>query len=139
MGGIQMTGTTFSRRRLMQGAAALGTAALMPRRLLAQQAARTAGAPGAALPARGELLIRGATVLTMDPAVPDLAVGDVHVRDGAIVAVAQTIEAAAAQVIDGAGMICIPGFIDTHFHMWTSLFRPFVRADVAALGYFPVT
>jgi cytosine/adenosine deaminase-related metal-dependent hydrolase len=75
----------------------------------------------------------------MDPAVPDLAGGDVHVRDGAIVAVAQRIEAPTAEIIDGAGMICIPGFIDTHFHMWNALFRPFVRADVAAFGYFPVT
>jgi cytosine/adenosine deaminase-related metal-dependent hydrolase len=91
------------------------------------------------LPARGELVIRGATVLTMDPAVPDLVGGDVHVRDGSIVAVARNIEAPAAQAVDGAGMICIPGFIDTHFHMWNALFRPFVRADVPALGYFPVT
>src|SRR5437588_5286618 len=132
MGGIQMTGTTFSRRLLMQGAAALGTAALLPRRLLAQQAAHTAGAPGAPLPARGELLIRGATVLTMDPAMPDLAAGDVHVRDGAIVAVAQRIDAPSAQVIDGGGMIVIPGFVDTHFHLWNALFRGFVRADLPA-------
>ena len=133
-----MMDKTFSRRRLMRGAAALGTA-LLPRGLLAQQAARTAGAPGAPLPVRGELLIRGATVLTMDPAVPDLAAGDVHVRDGAIVAVAQKIEAPSARVVDGAGMICIPGFVDTHFHLWNSMFRLFVRADVPALGYFPVT
>jgi cytosine/adenosine deaminase-related metal-dependent hydrolase len=63
----------------------------------------------------------------------------VHIRDGAIVAVAQRIEAPSAQVIDGAGMICIPGFVDTHFHLWASLFRLFVRADTPALGYFPVT
>src|SRR5580704_5445956 len=100
MGGMQMMDKTLSRRRLMQGSAALGTAALLPRGLMAQQAARTAGAPGAPLPTRGELLIRGATVLTMDPAVPDLAAGDVHVRDGAIVAVAQKIEAPSAQVVD---------------------------------------
>ncbi len=125
----------LTRRRLMQGAAALGTAALIPQRLLAQQAART----GASLPARAELLIRGATVLTMDAAVPDLAAGDVHVRDGAIVAVAQRIDAPSAQVIDAAGMIAIPGFVDTHFHLWNALFRGFVRADVPALGYFPVT
>jgi cytosine/adenosine deaminase-related metal-dependent hydrolase len=131
-----MTHDNLTRRTLMQGAAALGTAALASRPLQAQQPART-GAP--ALPARGELIIRGATVLTMDPAVPDLAAGDVHVRDGTIVAVAPTIDAPAAQVIDGAGMIAIPGFIDTHFHLWTSAFRPFVRADVPALGYFPVT
>ena len=135
---MQMMDNTFSRRRLMQGTAAMGTA-LLPRGLLAQQAARTAGAPGAPLPARGELLIRGATVLTMDPAVPDLAAGDVHVRDGAIVAVAQKIEAPSAQVVDGTGMICIPGFVDTHFHLWNSMFRLFVRDDVPTLGYFPVT
>jgi formylmethanofuran dehydrogenase subunit A len=87
-------------------------AALIPQELLAQQASRT----GASLPARGELLIRGATVLTLDPAVPDLAVGDVHVRDGTILAVAQKIETPSAQTIDGSGMICIPGFVDTHFH-----------------------
>src|SRR5262249_58653803 len=34
---------------------------------------------------------------------------------------------------------CFPGFVDTHFHMWNALFRVFVRADVPALGYFPVT
>lgn len=129
-----MTRTSLSRRRLLKGAAALATAALTPRALLAQPAARRA-----ALPPRGEIVIRGATLLTMDPAVPDLLAGDLHVRDGAIVAVARKIEAPGAQVVDGAGMICIPGFIDTHFHMWTSLFRPFVRADVPAQGYFPVT
>ena len=134
-----MTGKSFSRRGLMQGAAALGTAALIPQGLSAQQVGRTASAPGAPLPGRGELLIRGITVLTMDPAVPDLAAGDVHVREGAIVAVAPMIEAPAAQVIDGAGMICIPGFVDTHFHLWNALFRLFVRADVPTLGYFPVT
>jgi 5-methylthioadenosine/S-adenosylhomocysteine deaminase len=133
-----MTAMKLSRRRLMRAAAAVA-AALTPQRLFAQPAVRTAATPGAPLPARGELVIRGATVLTMDPAVPDLAGGDVHVRDGAIVAVAPKIDAAAAQVIDGAGMICIPGFVDTHFHMWNALLRPFVRADVPALGYFPVT
>src|SRR4029077_6297884 len=73
------------------------------------------------------------------PAVPDLATGDVHVRDGTIVAVAQRIEAPAAEVIDGNRMIAIPGFVDTHFHLWNALFRVFIRADVPALGYFPVT
>jgi 5-methylthioadenosine/S-adenosylhomocysteine deaminase len=133
-----MAHLTLSRRRLLQGASALTTAALVPGQLFAQPA-RNAAAPPAPLPPRGEFLIRGATVLTMDPAVPDLAAGDVHVRDGAILAVAQRVDAPAAQVIDGTGMICIPGFVDTHMHMWTSAFRLFIRADVPALGYFPVT
>lgn len=132
-----MTKPNLTRRTLMQGAAALGTAALTAQPLVAQQPARPGAAP--ALPARGELIIRGATVLTMDPAVPDLAAGDVHVRDGAIVAVAPKIDAPAAETIDGAGMIVIPGFVDTHIHLWTSAFRLFIRADLPALGYFPIT
>jgi 5-methylthioadenosine/S-adenosylhomocysteine deaminase len=123
---MHMTDIRLNRRRLMQGAAAVATGALMPRGVFAQ-------------PARSEFVIRGATVLTMDPAVPDLANGDVHVRDGAIVAVGQKVDAPTAQTIEGAGMICMPGFIDTHFHMWNALLRPFVRADVPAFGYFPVT
>src|SRR5690242_19715332 len=130
-----MTDTQLTRRTLIQGAAVLGTTALLPQSLLAQQSARSAPA----LPARGELLIHGATVLTMDPAVPDLAAGDVHVRDGSIVAVAPKIDAPSAEVIDGAGMIVIPGFVDTPIHLWTSAFRLFIRADQSALGYFPIT
>jgi cytosine/adenosine deaminase-related metal-dependent hydrolase len=122
----------------MQGAAAVGSAAFIPLRVSAQPA-RTGVRPATPLPERGELLIRGATVLTMDPAVPDLTPGDVHVREGTIVAVARTIEAPSAQIIDATGIICIPGFIDTHFHLWNALFRLFIRADVPALGYFPVT
>ena len=38
-------------------------------------------------PARGEYLIRGGAVLSMDPGVGIVERGDVHVRDGAIVAV----------------------------------------------------
>jgi cytosine/adenosine deaminase-related metal-dependent hydrolase len=129
-----MTSTIISRRDVLKASAAIAAAGLAPRALFAQT-----GALSSALPARGEFVIRGATVLTMDPAVPDLAEGDVQVRDGAIVAVARKIAAPGAPAIDGAGMICIPGFVDTHFHMWTSLFRPFVRADVPAQGYFPVT
>ena len=33
----------------------------------------------------------------------------------------------------------MPGIIDTHWHLWTTLFRPFVRADVDEVGYFPVS
>ena len=95
-----MTDNMVSRRALMQGVAAAGTAALMPGHLLAQQAGVTATAPGAPLPQRAELLIRGATVLTVDPKVGDFTRGDVHVRDGAIVAVAENVNAAGLTVLD---------------------------------------
>jgi cytosine/adenosine deaminase-related metal-dependent hydrolase len=43
------------------------------------------------------------------------------------------------QIIEAGNMICMPGFVDTHWHLWTSLLRPFIRADVDELGYFPVS
>src|SRR5262245_477061 len=60
-------------------------------------------------------------------------------RDGAIIAVGPGLAAAGAESIEGRGMICMPGFIDTHWHLWTSNLRPIVRVDDAERGYFPVT
>jgi cytosine/adenosine deaminase-related metal-dependent hydrolase len=128
-----MTHTLISRRTMLEGATALGALLAASGGLSAQPRLPTP------LPPRGAFVIRGATVLTMDDNLGDLAAGDVHVRDGAIVAVAPRVEAAGVPIIEGRGMICMPGFVDTHWHLWTSLMRPFVRADVAALGYFPVS
>jgi 5-methylthioadenosine/S-adenosylhomocysteine deaminase len=135
-----MTRSPMSRRAMLKGATALGTLVAASSDLLAQQAvSRSAAGPAAPRPARGEFVIRGATVLTMDPNIGDFESGDVHVRDGAIVAVGSRIELTNVQVIEGRGMICLPGLVDTHWHLWTSLLRPFVRADVNELGYFPVS
>jgi 5-methylthioadenosine/S-adenosylhomocysteine deaminase len=135
-----MTRSRMSRRTMLKGASALGALVAASGELLAQQAvSRSAAGPGAALPPRREFVIRGATVLTMDPNIGDFGTGDVRVRDGAIVAVGPRIDLANDQIVEGRGMICMPGFVDTHWHLWTSLFRPFVRADVNELGYFPVS
>ena len=135
-----MTRSPMSRRTMLKGATALGALVAAPRELLAQQTPnRSAAAPAAPLPPRREFVIRGATVLTMDPAIGDFATGDVHVRDGAIAAVGARVDVANVQVIESRGMICMPGFVDTHWHLWTSFLRPFVRADVAEVGYFPVS
>jgi 5-methylthioadenosine/S-adenosylhomocysteine deaminase len=135
-----MTHSPMSRRAMLKGATALGTLVAASSDLPAQQAvSRSAAGPAAARPERREFVIRSATVLTMDPNIGDFESGDVHVRDGAIVAVGPRIELANVQAIEGQGMICMPGFVDTHWHLWTSLLRPFVRADVNELGYFPVS
>ncbi len=78
-------------------------------------------------------------MLTMDPAIGDLATGDVHVRDGVIVSVAPSISAAQGSFVDGRGTICMPGFIDTHWHLWTSVCRAMIQLDDPKRSYFPVT
>jgi cytosine/adenosine deaminase-related metal-dependent hydrolase len=122
------------RRMLLAGTTALGAAALLSERAGAQ-----AARPATTLPARKEFVVRGAHVLTMDDALGDFAKGDVHVRDGAIVAVGANVNAPGAEAIDGQDMICMPGFVDTHWHHWTTFLRSEMRADEPKNTYFPVT
>ena len=58
-----------------------------------------------------------------------------HVRDGRIEAVGPDLTAAGAEVIDATDMIVMPGFVDTHYHMWSALGRNFVGDG--GFGYFP--
>jgi cytosine/adenosine deaminase-related metal-dependent hydrolase len=85
-------------------------------------------------PSRGEYLIRGGTVLSMDPVVGILADGDVHVRNGEIVAVGPGLSAPAAEVLAASDMIVMPGLIETHFHMWSAIGRNYVSEGYE---YFP--
>ena len=68
------------------------------------------------------LLLRGGCVITLDPALGDLARGDVLIEDDRIVAVEPDLQAD-AEVIDVAGDIVIPGFVDTHRHTWECAIR----------------
>src|SRR5438552_13997141 len=94
------------------------------------------GSGSARLPERGEVLIRNAYVMTMDSSVGDLPDADVRGRQGAIVAVGRNIQAGGAQVIEGRGMIVLPGFVETHWHMWNTLLRS-MSGDKREHGYFP--
>src|SRR5256884_5626025 len=69
-----------------------------------------------------KLLIRGGTVLSVDPSIGDLPRGDVLIEDDTIVAVQPEISAD-AETIDATGFIVIPGFIDTHRHTWEAAIR----------------
>ena len=84
-----------------------------------------AHAAPAAAPARGaRLLIRGGWVLTQDPAVGDFPAGDVLIEGDRISAVGASVEAGSdTAIVDATGMIVIPGFVDTHRHMWQGFLR----------------
>ncbi len=78
----------------------------------------------------GSLLIRGGTVLTMNDAGAVMA-GDVSVRDGRIAAVGAVPPSPHDTVIDAAGCLVLPGFVQTHIHLCQTLFRGY--ADDLAL------
>ena len=82
--------------------------------------------------ARGTYLIRNGAVITVDKA-GVLPRADILVRDGRIEAVGPDLAAAGAEIIDATDMIVMPGFVDTHYHMWSAVGRNFVGDG---FGYF---
>src|SRR5881394_594114 len=132
-GGSMSIGIRIRRRTFLGGVAALG--AIQGFGVRAQAAVSPSVAT---LPARGHVVIRDAYVRTMEPGQADLPQGDVHIDNGVIVDVGTGLAAPGAEVIDGRGFIVMPGLIDTHWHMWTTLLRN-MSGDDRAHGYFPMT
>ncbi|MFJ5219977.1 amidohydrolase family protein [Streptomyces sp. NPDC088354] len=70
------------------------------------------------------VLFRRATVVTMKPHDGVLRDTDVLVRNSRIEAVGRHLEVPAdAAVIEAYGALLLPGFVDTHRHMWQSALR----------------
>jgi 5-methylthioadenosine/S-adenosylhomocysteine deaminase len=120
-----------SRRGFLAGAAATGAAAgglslFAPRPAAAQFAFPPAGT---GIPGR-RYVVKGGSVMTMDPAVRDLPKGDVLVEGNKIVAIAPNINAGGAEEIDATGRIVMPGFIDTHHHQFETALRSFLADGV---------
>jgi 5-methylthioadenosine/S-adenosylhomocysteine deaminase len=79
-------------------------------------------APGAR-GCRRALLVKNATLISMDPNREDLAKGDMLVRDGVIEAIGPDLHAPGALRLEAEGKIVIPGFVDSHRHLWQGLLR----------------
>ncbi len=70
------------------------------------------------------LLIKNGTLITMDPQLGDMADGDVLIEGSRIVAVGPRLTApAGTETIDAAGMIVMPGLVNTHQHTWQTGIR----------------
>jgi len=80
-------------------------------------------------------LIRNATIISVDPKIGDLQHGDILIDGKKIAAIAPTIAADGAEIVDGTNKIAVPGFIDTHRHTWESLLRG-TGADWTLAQYF---
>ncbi len=68
-------------------------------------------------------VIRGAWVLSQDPAIGDLRSADILIEDGKIASVGADLGDLDAEVIDGTDRFALPGFVDSHRHCWQSLIR----------------
>jgi cytosine/adenosine deaminase-related metal-dependent hydrolase len=138
-GEIDMTFDRMSRRGFLGASAVMGAAAGIVSAWACAPAARSSAAPGATtsgLPARRDFVIRNAYVMTMEPQLGDLPRGDILVRNGTIAVVGRDLPAANAEVIDARNMIALPGFVETHFHLWNSFLRGVVGDG--DMDYFPV-
>lgn len=78
-------------------------------------------------------IIRNGIVLSLDATVGDFAKADVLIDGATIVAVGPNLEAGDAEVIDATGMIVMPGFVDTHRHIWEGNLRN-IGTDVPLEG-----
>jgi 5-methylthioadenosine/S-adenosylhomocysteine deaminase len=75
---------------------------------------------------RGTYLIKNGAVITVDRKIGTLPQADVLVRNGVIEAVGPNLDALGAEVIDASNMIAMPGMIDSHYHMWSTLGRNYI-------------
>ena len=73
------------------------------------------------------ILIADGCVLSMDPAVGDFTRADVLIEGDTISRIGENLLAELSDenltVLDASGLIVMPGFVDTHRHMWQGLLR----------------
>src|ERR1700682_3562068 len=120
-----------SRRDFLKTAAAAGVAAAGLSLFAARPAAADGGDPpeDSGRPGR-RYVIRGGSVMSMDPHVGDFPKADVLVEGKKILAVGPNLHAGDAAVIDASGRIVMPGFIDTHHHQFETALRSFLADGV---------
>ncbi|MFL5032841.1 MAG: twin-arginine translocation signal domain-containing protein, partial [Xanthobacteraceae bacterium] len=121
-----------SRRNFLKGAAATGIAAAAGLNLFAARpAAAQVGDPPAGTGSPGRrYVIRGGSVMSMDPRVGDFVQADVLVDGKEIRAIGRNVNAGNAAEIDARGRIVMPGFIDTHHHQFETALRSFLANGI---------
>jgi cytosine/adenosine deaminase-related metal-dependent hydrolase len=89
------------------------------------------------------VLLRGATILSLDPQVGNFPSGDLLIESNAIAGVgkdlSETARDGAALEIDATGLILIPGFHDTHRHCWQNQLRRLIPDCDDNSAYLAVT
>jgi cytosine/adenosine deaminase-related metal-dependent hydrolase/ribose/xylose/arabinose/galactoside ABC-type transport system permease subunit len=78
-------------------------------------------------------IIRGGRVLSLDGSIGDFDAADVLIEGGKIVEVRPNLNGVEAETIDATGMIVMPGFVDSHRHIWEGILRN-IGTDVPLEG-----
>lgn len=111
--------TRFTRSDFIRGA---GLGLLYPFLNLRPGGARRERDAGSDPPPGDRFLIRGGTVLTMDDRLGMMEKADLLIEKGVIRKVEPEI-VTGAEVIEASGRIVMPGFVDTHRHLWQGALR----------------
>src|SRR5437867_1830413 len=113
-------------RRAFLASGAAGLAASAAAGLTGCAPVAPAAAARAAIPTSGgpgqRVLLKGGVVLTMDPRLGDFEKADVLIEGSKIAAVVPNLPAG-APTIDASNIIVMPGFVDTHRHIWQGQLR----------------
>src|SRR3989442_7944510 len=124
-----------SRRDFLKATAATGVVAAGLDLFAARPAPADGGDPPADSGQPGRrYIIRGGSVMSMDPKVGDFAQADVLVEGKKILKVGPNLSAGSADVIDASGRIVMPGFIDTHHHQFETALRSFLADGLLLPG-----
>ena len=105
------------------------TSLLVPSHNSAQNQNQTRNNELRNVPTGNNYLIRGAYIVSMDNTLQDKPAADILIRDGVIVEISESIDATHLEVIEANNMIAIPGFVDTHWHLWNSTLKNMLRPD----------
>jgi 5-methylthioadenosine/S-adenosylhomocysteine deaminase len=86
--------------------------------------------------ATNRILLQNGCVITVDKELGNFRRADVLIEGTKIAAIGRDLEVADAEVIDASNTIVMPGFIDTHRHLWEGILRN-ISADGILANYFP--
>ena len=80
------------------------------------------------------IVIRNATIISMDPRVGNLACGDLLIEGQRIAEIAPRVDVDTAVEIDARDKIVIPGFCDPHIHCWEGALGRFIPNNMSTVN-----
>ncbi|WP_433977630.1 amidohydrolase family protein [Erwinia sp. E_sp_B01_9] len=84
-----------------------------------------------------DIVIKNGYVMPLKPGSIDLPDSDILIRQGRIAEIGKNLPTEGRQIIDANGKFVLPGFVDTHSHLWVTTMRGQFRNQDGK--FFPVS